>query len=117
MTNPIVMERKQKEGDVIRTVHCYWCPGCDSLHCIAILPDRQSNGAGWSFTGTLECPTYAPSQLTKWKGKDDKEFVCHTYIREGNIEFLNDCTHALKEKTVPLPPLPDWFVKERHEED
>lgn len=113
---PIVSERQVIIGDKIQKRHYYWCPGCDTLHGIAILPDRQDNGAGWSFSGTLECPTYSPSQLTKYMrgtgSGDSKEFVCHTYIRNGQIEFLNDCTHELKGKTVPIPPLPDWFIKE-----
>lgn len=114
---PIISERQVRIGDKTQKRHYYWCPGCDALHGIAILPDRQDNGAGWSFSGTLECPTYSPSQLTKTKlmrddtGKE-KEFVCHTFIRNGQIEFLNDCTHELKGKTVPLPQLPDWFTKE-----
>lgn len=28
------------------------------------------------------------------------------------IQFLDDCTHAMRGQTAPLPPLPDWFVKE-----
>ena len=111
MTNPIVVERQVKygEGDV-RRLHYYWCPGCDGLHGITIRPDLNSVGAGWEFTGTLECPTYAPSQLTKYGSTPEK--ICHTFIRSGMIEFLGDCTHALKGQTVPLPPLPDWFVKD-----
>lgn len=117
MPNPIVVERRYVDKDgKSRLRHCYWCPGCDSLHCIGINPDKQDNGAGWDFSGTLECPTYAPSQLsrfTQWTGEPGgKPFVCHTFIRNGHIEFLSDCTHSLKGTTVPLPPLPDWMVKE-----
>lgn len=121
MANPIVMARTcVKQDKSTYTAHYYWCPGCDSLHGIAINPGKQENGAGWDFSGTMECPTYSPSQLSsfdQWmgEGKPPKKFVCHTFIRQGKIQFLNDCTHALKGKTVPLPPLPDWFVKERSE--
>lgn len=113
--NPIVVEQRVKNADG-RTGnrHCYWCPGCDALHCISIRPHTQDNGAGWEFSGTLECPTYSPSQLTTWeRGPERKKFVCHTFIRAGRIEFLSDCTHDLKGRTLPLPPLPDWFVRER----
>lgn len=115
-TMPIVVERTQTNADG-RTGkrHLYWCPGCDSLHGIAIRPHTQDNGAGWSFTGTLECPTYSPSQKSTWNnGK--QEMICHTFIRGGIIEFLNDCTHALKGQKVPLPPLPDWVVNDQHED-
>jgi hypothetical protein len=123
MTNPIVVERQVINQDKHTGIrHHYWCPGCDSLHGIAIRPHTQDNGAGWEFTGTLERPTYSPSQLTTWNrwkgdGVEPEKFVCHTFIREGRIEFLNDCTHALKGQTVALPPLPDWVVQENRDED
>ena len=28
---------------------------------------------------------------------------CHSFVREGRIEFLSDCTHALAGQTVELP--------------
>lgn len=112
--NPIVVSRKYGEfrngQDITTTRHLYWCPGCDSLHWMAILPDRQANGAGWEFSGTLERPTYSPSQLFRTQ-RDGQPFVCHTFIRDGRIEFLGDCTHSLKGQTVELPPLPDWVVR------
>lgn len=114
MSNPIVVEKLTQYPDGRKGKrHCYWCPGCDSLHCIAINPVKADNGAGWEFAGTLECPTYSPSQLSTWEGLregiETKE-VCHTWIKAGMIEFLSDCTHQLKGQTVPLPPLPDWVV-------
>ena len=108
MPNPIVAVRRVKSGDREHTVHYYWCPGCPGLHGVAIRPDTFDNGAGWIFTGTLERPTYAPSQLTTYGGDGSRR--CHTFIRDGMIEFLSDCTHAMAGKTVPLPPLPDWMV-------
>jgi hypothetical protein len=120
MTNPIVVARRvhyRKDGKSHKvTYHRYWCPGCDALHSIAVRPGSQPNGASWGFTGTLEKPTYTPSQLSEWNGVKDGKTIkqrCHTFIREGMIQFLNDCTHALKGQTVPLPPLPDWVVGER----
>lgn len=123
--NPIVIEKtvvydsgKPTERRVRQ--HYYWCSGCDALHGIAINPDKNSLGAGWTFTGTLECPTYSPSQLSRWEGtvngKPTKR-VCHTFIRNGKAEFLSDCTHALAGQTVPLPPLPDWVVRDQDDED
>lgn len=31
-------------------------------------------------------------------------FVCHSFVFDGEIRFLGDCTHALAGKTVPLEP-------------
>jgi hypothetical protein len=33
--------------------------------------------------------------------------ICHCFIRDGQIQFLLDCTHALAGQTVPLPPIDD----------
>lgn len=113
MTNPIVMARQVDDHGRIYTVHYYWCPGCDALHGVSINPGKNSNGAGWDFSGTLECPTYSPSELTTWDtGEEKTPHRCHTFIKDGQIQFLDDCTHNLKGQTVPLPPLPDWFVEE-----
>lgn len=113
MTNPIVMARQADDHGRVYTMHYYWCPGCDSLHGVSINPGKNTKGAGWDFTGTLESPTYSPSELTTWTTGEEKTLHrCHTFIKEGMIQFLDDCTHALKGQTVPLPPLPDWFVEE-----
>jgi len=40
------------------------------------------------------------------------EYRCHSFVRDGRIEFLSDCTHALKGQTVDLPDLPDWLFGE-----
>jgi cytochrome c1 len=33
--------------------------------------------------------------------------VCHSFVRDGQIEFLADCTHGLAGQTAPLLPWPD----------
>lgn len=110
--NPIVVAKQERvPGGGERTRHFYWCPGCDALHSVVIRPETNDKGAGWQFEGTLENPTYHPSQLTRYGGVKN-ERVCHTFIKGGMIQFLDDCTHALKGQTVPLPPVPDWLVKE-----
>lgn len=34
---------------------------------------------------------------------ESREAVCHSYVRDGKIEFLADCTHKLKNQTVEIP--------------
>lgn len=29
---------------------------------------------------------------------------CHLFIRDGNLQFLSDCTHHLRGQTVPMVP-------------
>lgn len=93
----------------------FWCPGCNQAHQITVDGSR-----GWTWNGDGDRPTIAPSVLVNGTVPiTDEEharimngeafvptpLICHTFIRDGNIQFLSDCTHALAGKTVPLP---DW---------
>jgi hypothetical protein len=51
----------------------------------------------WKWNGDTEKPTLHPSVLTK-----TEDAVCHIWIRDGMVQFLGDCTHAFRNKTVPL---------------
>lgn len=102
------------EGGVLS----FWCPGCDEAHVI--------NPSIWTWNGSADKPTFAPSVLMKsghyadpmppcWctynaeHPNDPAPFKCrrcHSFVKEGRIEFLNDCTHALAGQTVPIPPWP-----------
>ena len=87
---------------------CFICPGCGQYHRI---PTRQDNGEGkqhpvWDFNGDVDKPTFSPSLLVRGSHDEGGRFVCHSFIREGRIEFLGDCVHELAGKTVELPDLP-----------
>ena len=93
----------------------HWCPGCSEMHYIAV-ETPLSNGAKWSFNGDIDKPTFSPSvkiqiPVDKEDEKNDilYHFVerCHYFIKEGNIEYCNDCTHDLKGQTIPLPEWPE----------
>ena len=78
------------------------CPGCGELHAI-----WSGNGPGptWDFNGNLDSPTFSPS-LRVYGGKRKEGVVercCHSFVRDGKIEFLSDCTHALAGQIVELP--------------
>ena len=90
----------------------FWCPGCDKCHS---LPFGEGAGPRWTWNGDIDKPTFTPSLLVSWyHGDPDKgtkvDFVCHSFIREGQIQFLGDCTHHLKGQTVDIPewPRPEW---------
>ncbi|HUV66985.1 MAG TPA: DUF6527 family protein [Sedimentisphaerales bacterium] len=51
----------------------------------------------WSWNGDTEKPTLKPSIRTK-----NREHVCHTFINDGQVQFLADCTHELAGQTLPL---------------
>lgn len=74
----------------------FHCPGCQRMH--------QINRT-WEFNEDLIRPTFSPSYLCQIPTGPD-QFRCHSYIRDGEIQFLPDSTHSLSGQTVPLiPPL------------
>ena len=91
------------------------CPGCDERHKVMV---GEGPGPRWGWNGSLDKPTFTPSVLVTWNEPSDieaefddpskdKKLVCHSFVRDGNIEFLQDCSHGLAGKTVPLPELED----------
>jgi hypothetical protein len=99
-----------------------WCPGCASSHVIDVSP------AGWRWNGSADAPTFTPSLLVRsghhlpdhdggscWctynaaHPSEPAPFTCgrcHSFLEDGKIRFLADCTHALAGQTVPLPAWP-----------
>lgn len=55
-------------------------------------------------------PTFKPSILVtlRWSENDasEKDEVCHSFVTDGQIQFLGDCTHELAGQTVPIPEWP-----------
>lgn len=95
------------------------CPGCGSMHCLGVGP--QAIGARWGWNGDKAKPTFTPSVLAQgnkltlnehghWDCGWERDgqgnlipYVCHSYVTDGRIQFLSDCTHALANQTVDLP--------------
>jgi hypothetical protein len=85
--------------------YVFRCPGCADEHMITTLRPPGSTGPVWGFNGDLDRPTFTPSYLLTYQdlSGDGQNEVCHSFIRDGMIQFLGDCTHALAGQTVPLP--------------
>ena len=79
------------------------CPGCEESHAVPVNGHRS--GRGWQWNGSLDSPTLAPSILVNVGGSNPTVQICHTFIRDGKIEFLADCTHKLAGQMVDVP---DW---------
>jgi len=79
---------------------CFYCPGCEMVHAINTHPTIQ-----WTYNNNPEKPTFSPSILVTLDYPEEK-FICHSFVTDGNIQFLSDCTHKLKSQTVPLPQWP-----------
>jgi hypothetical protein len=90
-------------------IECHCEPGGHVLP-VRWLPPGQvespsvAGSPHWEFNGDLERPTLSPSILARadW-GPERRPMVCHSFVRDGRIEFLSDCTHAFAGKTVDLP--------------
>lgn len=80
------------------------CPGCGCLHRVTT---KQPSGVGpcWVFNGSLEKPTISPSILVTLDLFEHPKQTCHSFVVDGKIRFLSDCTHELAGQTVDLP---DW---------
>jgi hypothetical protein len=78
----------------------FHCPGCKYGHSFRVTGD--SSRPQWTWNGSTEQPTFSPSLLIN---KDVPESRCHSWVKNGMIEFLQDCHHELRGKTVALP---DW---------
>lgn len=76
------------------------CPGCKMVHKVYLT--KRPDEPVWSWNGSVDKPTISPSILVRWNYAE-KKFVCHSFIRDGNIQFLDDCTHSLKGQTVEIP--------------
>lgn len=97
------------------------CPACETPHGINC---GKGSGPAWSWNGNVEKPTFHPSILVQCRrgvpeAAEDNvdqilrgeivqriyDHVCHSFVEDGNIRFLSDCTHELVSTTVQIP---DW---------
>lgn len=91
----------------------FHCPGCGYPHGVNV--DKVGEPK-WSYNGDPGKPTFSPSILvttgravdpTFEKEEGDPPAVCHTFVREGKIQFLSDCDHVLAGQTVNIPVWPE----------
>lgn len=110
----------EQQGEKMVAWHC---PGCEGGHAVPVSGPRA-----WGFNGDLVKPTLTPSVLCNgtrltaagradydvWAAANyphrDAEFdheplICHTFVKEGMIQFLSDCSHKFAGQTVEVP---DW---------
>lgn len=104
-----------------------YCPACKDLHTFAIDPNKSPC---WTYNNNPERPTFRNSMdvktghyvagqpqlpnckycnLAKEDGEESNCYHCHSFVTDGKIWFLDDCTHKLKGQTVDLSPIPDWL--------
>lgn len=84
-----------------RRVH-FRCPGCEDVHGVVV----DAGPVVWGWNGDLELPTFTPSVLVRLDVSPPNQHlsrVCHSFVTDGRIQFLGDCTHTLAGQTVDLP--------------
>lgn len=79
------------------TQYLYKCLGCGYEHAFAL----RSEGGCHDFNMDLENPTVIPSLLEI----NVPNKTCHSFIRDGKIQYLNDCWHSLRGQTIELPEI------------
>lgn len=95
----------------------FWCTGCQTHHAVSV---ERTNGQGWAWNRSVDRPTLTPSiKVTGTRTPTDDEAArilagerlqlpttcCHSYVADGRIQYLDDCTHHLKGQTVDLEPI------------
>lgn len=96
----------------------FWCPGCESGHTI-----QFGSSETWTWDGRTDRPTFEPSVLALSHGRSFDEANperegpippqprCHSFVRDGRIEYLSDSDHALAGQTVDMVPLPERYAQ------
>lgn len=85
------------------------CPGCKLYHNLAFNGNPNPLKI-WGFNGDLNNPTITPSILSTIEMTEDSiskslfkgNNICHSFVTNGKIQFLGDCTHPLKNTTIEL---------------
>jgi hypothetical protein len=102
----------------------FWCPGCECTHEAPIEDGTPYASAGnkWGYSGTPDFPSFSPSinirtgiyagsklctentdPCRQWNDDITRlSKVCHFFVVAGNIQYLGDCTHPLKNQTVSM---------------
>jgi hypothetical protein len=89
------------------------------MHMVNTDTTDRPHGPAWEFNNDFDAPTFSPSiNVTGVRRMTEGEYqrvmagekieptnrVCHSFVRDGHIQFLGDCTHALAGRTVALVP-------------
>lgn len=119
-------------GNKLRSIEggglAFWCPGCKTTHAIQ---HGEGPGPRWQWNTSPDKPTFRPSVLirmghyayseprdTCWctynaaqlaKAEPPSPYscqICHSFVTDGRIQFLDDCTHDMAGQTVDLPDFP-----------
>jgi hypothetical protein len=103
----VIQFAREPNGNRLAVMHC---PGCGERHFV-----RVDGPHKWGFNEDVARPTFSPSVLVRARASDPTdpdavaiESVCHFHVREGNIDYLGDCTHKLAGTSQRMVPVVAW---------
>lgn len=100
-----------------------WTDDEGEYHPSRVVP-ITAGAKGWGWNGSVEKPTFTPSVLVtglqterdesgRWTGEyvrnaagEPLKRVCHSFVTDGRIQYLGDCTHEMAGQTVDMVPWP-----------
>jgi len=59
----------------------------------------------WGWNGSMDSPTFTPSIFVNRGEVNPTAPACHSFVTDGKIQFLGDCSHSMAGTTVEIP---DW---------
>lgn len=115
----VKVEERPDSGD---PSFLFFCPGCQEHHGVWVSQLNGQTRAQWTWNGSMTKPTFSPSILIRGTRQitDDehkqimagmkvniRDYVCHSFVTDGRIQFCGDSTHSLAGQTVDLAPVPE----------
>jgi hypothetical protein len=83
--------------------YMWYCAGCQMVHAFWT-NHKNGEGPNWSFNGDLIKPTFTPSHRVS----DDRGVICHSFVTDGKVQYLNDSIHELAGQTVEMVNWEDY---------
>ena len=111
-----LLQEYKAHSDPERTVlYGALCPACGFEHGFRVDAEywaREGQDV-WQFDGNMESPTFEGSMLSNDGGAVKNKPVCHSHVKAGVWEFLDDCTHEMAGKQVPMVDYPADYWEAR----
>ena len=77
----------------------FYCEGCKCTHAFTVGHPEIEKSPLWTWNNNIEKPTFSPSLLVNGSFPESR---CHSFVNDGKIQYLGDCFHELKNKTIEL---------------
>jgi hypothetical protein len=98
------MKISKVDPSYLADAYLFFCPGCECGHMVSVNGCKNSMGATWTWNQSMDKPTFSPSVFVNASVPERR---CHSFVKDGQIQFLGDCFHALKNQTVEIPEWDD----------